>query len=161
MIAWSCTKANFMVALNQKITEELDRRAVSSLLEDQTPDFESFGIGLSSVDSNGVAQKVTTGQSNRSSSNKPSQECSKRQDENPVMKILDNVDENPEDKDKPKTSKNNNQLNIMTMFKAQEHRAADIENARLAKEKRISMKKRLERTWKIKRENYEGIQPSG
>ena len=105
MIAWSCTKANFMVGLNQKITEELDRRAVSSLLEDQTPDIESFGIGLSSVDSNGVAQKVTTGQSNRSSSNKPSQECSRRQDENPVMEILDNVDENPEDKDKPKTSK--------------------------------------------------------
>ena len=49
----------------------------------------------------------------------------------------------------------------MTMFKAQEHCVADIENARLAEEKRISMKKRLERTWKIKRENYEGIQPSG
>ena len=31
VIAWSCTKANFMVGLNQKITEELDRRAVSSL----------------------------------------------------------------------------------------------------------------------------------
>ena len=50
-----------MVGLNQEIIEELDRRAMSSLLDDQTPEMESFGIALSSVDNNGIAQKLTTG----------------------------------------------------------------------------------------------------